>query len=78
MLARTSCLDRWPGELNEVDLLIQRNSKPKLVYYYQSTACTGSTSATQKEKPAKFKNLPVQSNLARKGGAPQVIICHSR
>ena len=40
MLARASCLDRWPGELNEVDLLIQKNSKPKLVYmyYYRSIA----------------------------------------
>ena len=38
MLARTSCLDRWPGELNEVDLLIQKNSKSKLVYYCRSIA----------------------------------------
>ena len=38
MLAWASCLDRWPGELNEVDLLIQKNSKPKLVYYYRSIA----------------------------------------
>ena len=42
MLARTSCLDRWPGELNEVDLLIQKNSKPKLIYYYRSIALASS------------------------------------
>lgn len=42
MLARTSCLDRWPGELNEVDLLIQKNSKSKLVYYCRSIALASS------------------------------------
>ena len=29
MLAQTSRLDRWPGELNEVDLLIQKNHRAR-------------------------------------------------